>query len=264
MKPIQTLALLCLLAPVYGQSIEGPDKTQVSTPTWYQIQGLQPSQSVGVYSGGRDYLEWGPPRLSPEYILFFTGEKGDYYIDAAVMWLENGKIRWTPLSKKVTVTGENPPLPPVPPGPEPPLPPVPPEPEPPPVVEEWQICLFTDKEREDNLPEEQVILLNGLKFRDELKEKGHKFLGCFNASSKAKSSWPLVKKEGCYYTPRGQKICADQWVRVPSGVPPDWWESVDGKPLPRVAFAPKDGGPIQSFPLPKSRDEFWSLLETLE
>jgi len=109
----------------------------------------------------------------------------------------------------------------------------PPNPPLPPPGGKYQIMFFVQEDNLDSLPQGQRELLTSLALRDRIKEGGH-------------TLHPIIDddqiKEG-----------------VPSMYAP-WIQQVIGKPLPQMALAPLEGGPIQSFPLP---EDIEALLDQL-
>ena len=111
----------------------------------------------------------------------------------------------------------------------------PPPPPPPPLSDHYQIVLFVEAgEQLDKYTRDQRDIINSLTFRDELKDLGHRFL---------------------------QVIDDDE---INAGVPAKWkpWaDAVKGHPLPAVALAPIDGGPVVVYPLPATTMDMLVLLE---
>jgi hypothetical protein len=111
--------------------------------------------------------------------------------------------------------------------------PVPPQPEPLPGGP-YQVMLFYSESQIDNLPQPQRDMLTSLVFRDWLSSQGHVLQEVgdpanFNAG------------------------------RVPERWKP-WLKAVEGDPLPRIALASKDGGPIKDYALPDTLDGVKALL----
>lgn len=160
--------------------------------------------------------------------IIWTGPPGNYLVVLVVVNANGTKD----TNKATVVIGDapNPPDPgpgPLPPDPDPPIPPVDPK---------WQITLFHNSNDLDNYTQEQLAMLQGLKFRKALVEEGHNFIGSYDIQS------PLVKE-------RATTNLAQ------------WFAAVKGKTMPVVALAPKDGGAIQVFPL-TTKVNFTSLLKT--
>lgn len=135
----------------------------------------------------------------------------------------------------VTVGGE-----PVP--PNPPDPPIPPNP-----TSKWQVAFFYQSDTLDNMSLSQKEMIAGLLFRNDLKSKGHSYLGGFDVDSVAKT----VRKcdaAKCYtiYT-------------VPANLKP-YWDAIQGDPLPRIAIAPLGGGTVRDFPMPADSTALYKLL----
>ena len=122
----------------------------------------------------------------------------------------------------LTITGD--------PGPNPP----PPPPPPPPPLGPWQIMMYFDGGRLDNLPPSQRDLLISLTLRQRLVAADHVFLEVLEAESFAGS--------------------------VPEKYKP-WVDTVRGDPMPRIAIAPKEGGTIRDYDLPEDEAGLIKLLE---
>ena len=109
-----------------------------------------------------------------------------------------------------------------------------PDPDPDPIVGPKQVMFFLRAEDLDKMPGGQRDIVTSLIIRKDLENRGHKFL---------------------------QVIDDDQ---IKAGVPAKWKSWVDavmGDPLPRVAFAPKEGGPIVDVPMPDNYAQLLLLLE---
>lgn len=121
--------------------------------------------------------------------------------------------------------------------PEPdPVPPVPPVPPPPPPNQKWQVAFFYERTDSAKLTPGQQEILAGLTFREELKAKGHKIV--------------------CFY----DKDIRGTNATIPTHLQ-SWFDAIKNDSLPRVAFAPIEGGPIRDFPLPADKTALDRLLE---
>jgi hypothetical protein len=105
-----------------------------------------------------------------------------------------------------------------------------------PQPEYWQVMLFHESDDLDNLPLERRELLVGLKFRQELEDAGHKFLGSFDRNSIDGAPSPDMR---------------------------EWWDAVANCRLPCVALAPMSGGEVSTYDLPADAQAFFELLEDL-
>jgi len=211
--------------PAVEMQILGPKKIPAGVMTQFHAQVPEGSD-----------LAW---RVSPEtkgwYVdsnktisLLGTIEEGVYTIGLAISLENKAYILQHPVQ-----VGKAPDPGPDPPDPDPPIPPDP--------NAKWQVRFFLGSDpagesQLDNLTDEQVDMLTGLKFRKEFKAKGHLWLG------------------------------VNRYGAIPEGGVSDalkpWWESVKGDPLPRIAFASRDtASTIQDYPLPKTKKAFWELLE---
>jgi hypothetical protein len=107
-------------------------------------------------------------------------------------------------------------------------------PPPPPPSDKLQIAFFVESANLDNLPIRQRLMLASLTLRQEIEAAGHKLLGVW-----------------------------DDDITGPNGVPEryrKWYEAIQGDPLPRIAYAPLEGGQIIDEPLPANTDELWELI----
>jgi hypothetical protein len=134
--------------------------------------------------------------------------------------------------KTFTVTGD---------GPNPPPPPPPPG-------GKWQVAFFFESGELDTLPLPQVDMISGLAFRDELKSKGHSFVGAFDKDSRG----TLITENCADGTCRTRTLGA-KWKA--------YWDAIAGKTLPCIVIAPIAGGVPQVFPLPANRAELYTLLD---
>jgi len=127
----------------------------------------------------------------------------------------------------VTVDGDAP-------DPEPdPDPPLPPDPEPEPGGP-WQILMFHESSQLPETPLSQRILLVSSNIQEKLASRGHVLLGIFDVDSSGSDD-----TKGKYA---------------------DWWRSIEGDPLPRIALSGMEGGKIFDYPLPADEAAFWKLL----
>lgn len=109
----------------------------------------------------------------------------------------------------------------------PPNPPDPPNPGP---GGPYQIMMFYDGDQLDNYPKDQRFILTSLKYRKDLEAKGHVLLEVLEKAAISKGGSPFL-------------------------------DAVKGKTLPRIAFAPKDGGTnVLDYPLPANYEELLKLL----
>lgn len=125
--------------------------------------------------------------------------------------------------------------------------PGPPEPEPPLPGAKYQVMIFQDTDRTDNLSIDQVSMLSGLKFREELKSLGHTFVGSYNLSK--------YTKRTC-----DNGVCTETRV-LPAEIN-QWMEWVNGTALPAVVlWDGKDGSKPIVFELPANKTEFLNRLK---
>ena len=97
-----------------------------------------------------------------------------------------------------------------------------------------QMMFFVISNDLDQLPLGQRVILTSLNVRKNLEDKGHKFL--------------LVVDDG----------------QINEGVPSEylaWIKAAKDKDLPLIAIAPKEGGKIVTYPMPKDYKELLELLE---
>jgi len=257
MKKLITLIILLIPVSLFAAEttieITGPDEVQAGHPAWYKITNV-PQTKVGLMIWPNEEIDVRPDHVAKNTIFFWAEKTGTYKIYIGVVDFANEATY--PLQKTISVIGTNPDddgddnddggddnKPPK------------------PDKLNWQVKLFTDKDLEDNLTMDQVALLNGLKFRDDLKERGDLFLGQYNITADVVRSWPLKQyKKGCetgkcYFTVEHAP---------PEELGQEWWDHVRGKEMPRIAFAPIEGGQIQDFPLPANEDEAFKLIEGLK
>lgn len=115
--------------------------------------------------------------------------------------------------------------------------PDPPGPDPPGPEQKWQLMMFYDQDKLDDLPQAQRNLLTSLTFRKELVSRGHVLLEILESAVFAKPQ---------------------------SEVPEHYRKLVDfarNQPLPFVVMAPKEGGATYGQRLPSTAEGFWSLLK---
>lgn len=106
-------------------------------------------------------------------------------------------------------------------------------PPPPPVPKQWRVAILVESDSLDNMPEGQKTLVASLLLRDELKNKGHVLVGVFDPDA-AETSETLRP----------------------------WLDAAQGKSLPLILLAPRDGGQIRTYPLPADKAALWRLLES--
>jgi hypothetical protein len=111
----------------------------------------------------------------------------------------------------------------------------------------WQVMFFSDKQKTAGMTNDQLEMVSSLVFRKELVSKGHTFVGSLDDDSRLSSVQAQCPNGVCASTPTDA-----------------WYAAIQGKTLPVVAFAPKEGGDIQVFSLPKTVDAFWKLLGGLQ
>jgi len=172
------------------------------------------------------------------YALFFANRPGKYLV--LIVLVHQNQLVYA--EHEITVTGEGPD-----PGPDPDPPDPNPDPDPDPEGP-YQIAFFSESDDVDNYTRDQRTMLSGLQFRDELGESGHLFIGSFDPDSGSVSGGWSCRDGSC--DPRG----------IPDSLRP-WWQAIDGKQMPVVCFAPRDGGSITVHPLPDTLDKFRDLLE---
>jgi hypothetical protein len=210
-------------------SIVGPTTMDTGSSVLLEVTGCKIAGRWTVYPSMDSKHFEGLPVQTQEGITnkayFWPVSKGTYYLrfDVPADGLD-------PKAECViTVGGENPPVPPD---------PIPPDPVPPTPTEKWQVAFFYDNDQLDNLTADQMILMEGLRFRKQLVEAGNKFVGSFEKDSLSKIGSELR-----------------------SNLNP-WFGAVEGSKFPVVAIAPLDGGTIQVFPLPEDEKELYALLAT--
>ena len=248
------LTLIVLPLSCKSQTIEGPDQVEVMHPAWLTFSGIPATASTAIWPS--DVATTDPTHIAPRSILFWAKEPGTYTIQGLAV--DHGTSYLALLVKKITVVGDI----------------QPPDdddeglPLPPPNSEvKWQVKLFTDKDKEDNWPTEQVAVLNGLKFREELTARGDRFLGSYNISPKVQATWPLKSSKACVRDRYGNQTCYVVPVPSPpadSGIGDAWWDAIRGDPLPRIAVSPIDGGLVQDFNLPANLNDTLKLLGSLK
>lgn len=108
-----------------------------------------------------------------------------------------------------------------------------PEPGPEPKPTYWQVAFFVESDNLDNLTPAQQSLLASLLVRKDLEAKGHRLVGIFDPDAMETATDPALKP----------------------------WFSAAQRKAPCMALAPMEGGTIQIFPLPESKDAFWKVLE---
>ena len=108
-----------------------------------------------------------------------------------------------------------------------------PDPGPTPKPTHWQAAFFVESDNLDNLTPAQQALLASLLVRKDLEAKGHRLVGVFD--------------------PDTAGTVTDQNLKA-------WFAAAQGK-APCLAIAPMEGGTIQIFPLPESKDALWKILE---
>jgi hypothetical protein len=157
--------------------------------------------------------------------IVWTGPPGTYLVTLVVV--NSNGTQDTNNTRVVISDDPNPPEPdPIPPEPDPPVPPVDPK---------WQIAFFHNSNDLDNYTQEQLAMLQGLKFRKALVEEGHNFIGSYDVQSPTKDRQATTLAQ--------------------------WFAAVKGSKTPVVALAPKDGGTIQVFSL-TTKSALTTLLKT--
>jgi len=106
-----------------------------------------------------------------------------------------------------------------------------PKPDPPKPAGPKRIVFFLAADDLDKMPYAQKYIVTSLNARKNLAAKGHSFL-----------------------------VIDDDQIQNPPAEYVPWVEAVKGDPLPRVAFADVDGGPISDYPMPV---DFKHLLELI-
>lgn len=115
-------------------------------------------------------------------------------------------------------------------------------PDPPnPVNQKYSVCFFMESNELDDgvLTDDQMEMLVGLKFRKDLKAKGHNFVGSFDSNS-----------------------CESGKCKIVSKTLKPWFDNFASQKvkMPCVAIAPIEGGPIKFYPLPKTMAELDNLI----
>lgn len=237
------VAMLCLPLTVYGQVREagGPPPAASGTVT---VSGIKPEYELGeaivpvldmsgvpagaqIQPGFRFSVTTDAKRHEIKEPLPGTyhiwGSPGKYSVMAIGMWglpVPNEPGKWQSFGMifeqlSFAVKGSD--------GPSPP--PVPPPPDPPQPGGKKQVMLWYSEGLLDNLTQAQRDVLTSLVFRDWLKSEGHVLQEVLDPTRLSAGSVP-------------EKYRA-------------WVTSVSGKELPAISLAPKDGGAIVTFLLPK-------------
>lgn len=107
-----------------------------------------------------------------------------------------------------------------------------PQPQPPAPGGKKSIVFFLDLASREQLPVAQRWLVTSLSARKKLEALGHEYL----------------------------QIIDDDQLDNASATWKPWIDAVRGDPLPRVAFAPIDGGPIVDYPMPPDYNRLLQLL----
>lgn len=102
--------------------------------------------------------------------------------------------------------------------------------DPPPPDTKWSIVFFWET-GDQSLSLDQLEILASSQFQDELRKQGHE-VRAFDPDAAA--SFPAKYK--------------------------GYWDTVKDKPMPQVAVAPKGGGKVWAFALPKTTEEFLTRL----
>jgi len=222
---------ITILGPT--ESIEPGEMVQI------QLDGLAVSKlpSARVIFWPRERVNVFPAQTwGGRPVIFFQAKKPDKYLVSVVAGNDYGEI--------IIQVGD--------PGPDPPLPPDPPDPPGPDT--KFQVAIFHQSDRLDNMSRERIALVSGRKFRDELTSRGHSFVGGFDADALT-----AYTKQEC--TARDCPPAPSRPLPSNLGLSPAWWQAIKGHSLPVVAIAPKEGGPIMVFPLPEDTEAMWALLE---
>ncbi len=121
-------------------TIAGPDETPAGKPTWFAVTGISGTASAAFLPTA--LLDTDPSRVVAGNALFWVATPGEYVLTAIVVdWDARSFV---PLSKQVTVIGDNP------------NPPVPPTPDPTPVPGERFVLIVS--ETKDRTPQEAATL----------------------------------------------------------------------------------------------------------
>lgn len=225
---VSATAISAAAAPPPMPKITGPDKLEPKQVGFYLAEDVAPEMALIFWP--ESYLRTGPPYFLPLVSMMQADEPGEYQIRAMAIWIVSSpsgpRPAAVPLTKTVLVEGE--------------IDPPPPDPEGP-----YQVAFFHQADTRDNLPTEQLAILSGLTFRQELIKRGHGFVGLFDPDE-ARPNRPLPADVKPFF----DAIDADP---ATPGIQP--------KPLPRMAIAPKEGGKVVTFPLPQNAAAFWRLLK---
>jgi hypothetical protein len=230
MRVLSSLVWALLAGAAWGQ-IEMPDEVQLGEPIVCTVklegvpEGAEWKQAVVPDITGDCRVEPGP---APN-VFHLWGLPGEYTVEVFGMWGVRDSEKPTSWSdfgfvkdkRQFRIVGKVVP-------PDPPLPPTP-DPSGP-----YQIMYFVTADQRDNLPKEQRALFTSLVERQWLRDQGHVLLEVLDPTRIDPGSVP-----GHYRA---------------------WFQAVQGKTLPAVGIAPKEGGDVVIHPLPSDSSKFRELL----
>jgi len=223
------LLLACSIPPATAQEpsavkiVVPSEPVKAGEPVFVYLDGLASGQDAAFCP--EPYLTVGPPHLVDRHGLFFTKTKGEHVLRAvavSIVTIDGQAVPRVVFLRETIQVGEPEP------GPDPPNPgPTPGGP--------WQVAIFHESDNRDNMSSDQLELLVGLGFRDEIEADGHRWVASFDVDELGPSGV------------------------VPARVRP-FFQAAKDHAKPCVALAPVDGGAIQCYPLPKDAAAFKRLL----
>jgi len=234
---MKALLAACLLASVAYAQIDVPPESTPYSPISASVKTTMPDGAI--MSGGWTVGDGVQYLKCQDGIIHIWAIPGDHKLKYSGYWVHTEAVTFTDGSgKEITiqsflgsgfvseeagfkVLGDPPP------GPDPDDPPGPTP------GGKYQIVYFLKAEELREMPAGQRYLLTSLKARKDLEALGHKVVQIIDDDA------------------------------ISDGVPSRWlpWvKTVINDPLPRVAFAPTEGGEIQDYPLPADYDALVALL----
>lgn len=192
-------------------------------PVFVYLDGLASGQDAAFCP--EPYLDVDPFHLRPRHGLFWTKTKGEHVLRAvavSVVVIDGQPIPRVVFLRETIQVGE----------PEPD--PDDPDPEPNPAGP-WQVAVFHESDNRDNMSDDQLELVVGLKLRKELQAAGHGWVGSLDLNE---------------IGPKGT---------IPERYRP-FFEAAKDHKTPCVALAPKEGGAVRCYPLPENAAAFRKLL----
>lgn len=229
---LTTLILLAVLTSPLVAEIDVPEEIQ--SPPNPIVATVDADIPEGAQSKGRWEIEGG---AEAQFIkangntVYIWAQPGEYVLSYTGMWVDFDAKTFDFIEEQasVLVTTEDTPDP----DPEPDPDPDPdPDPEPDP-ADEYQVLILHDADMLSRLPRAQRDILISRKRWQQLEDAGHKLLRVFD-----------VFDAGEEASEHHQKFL----------------DAMEGKTIPRVAIAPREGGTIETFPLP---EDFDALMQRL-